>query len=47
MATAAIMPPRADTDDRFFFGLAVAMAATIFGAFTLQYLIGRSSFTAP
>lgn len=46
MAT-QVVPSAAPDDARFFFKLAVAIAATIFAAFSLHLALGRSSFGAP
>ena len=49
MATAApLKAPRLRVrDHRFFFWLAVAMTATIFIGFPMQFLMGRSTFAVP
>lgn len=47
MATLAEPAPATGRDDRFFLNMAVAMALTIFVAFSLQLAAGRSSFGAP
>lgn len=47
MASAAAQPVAARSDDRFFFIMALVMAATIFAGFSLQLAVGRSCFARP
>lgn len=46
MATVVSAFPITRERDRFFSGVAIAMAATVIVGFSLQYLMGRSSFGA-
>ena len=48
MATLAQQPPATTSgDERFFLRAAVLMTITIISGFSLQYLMGRSTFAAP
>ncbi len=47
MATLAPDRTAGSGDDRYFVAAALAMAAIVFGGFSLQFAMGRSSFGAP
>lgn len=48
MATLAHKPVQfADSDERFFFRAAVVMTITVVAGFSLQYVMGRSTFASP
>lgn len=47
MATLPIQAGRVRGEERFFFFMALAMAATIVAGFSLNLAIGRSSFDSP
>ena len=47
MATFAPHTPRLADNDRFYFGLALAMSAVLVAGFGLNFAMGRSTFAAP
>ena len=47
MATLAPNAPRLADNDRFYFGLALAMASVLVAGFGLNFVMGRSTFAVP